>query len=693
MQHACQEVSRPFPPLGRAVAWLCTKGPLLRSADLQSAVSQDCILRSGRKARRVGLCRRLADCKSAIRQSATLRYGKQMPARNAARQSGGGSAVLPLFSAILGRLILGASLLAGAGQSWALKYPSNRDLAEQLQKLAATHPNVVHLKNVAATRASNNVWFVELGAGAPPERQRRPALLLVAGIEGNDLAGTACALAWVERLAQGYENNDTLRRLLDSTSIYVFPRLNPDAAASFFSKPKWETAVSSLPVDDDHDGLIDEDSPEDLNGDGLITSMRIEDPEGEFILDPVDPRLLLKADRTKGEKGAWRYLSEGRDNDGDGAWNEDGAGGVNFNRNFPFNYKFFAPWAGLHQVSEAETRALADFVVDHPNIGIVFTFGAADNLVQTPKNDGGNKRPPTSLQEEDIPYYRELGKNFRDTLGLKKELQTISEPGTFSDWMYFHRGRISLAARAWSPALQLELAKSESKKTDDKAKENKEAKDEKTEPKKEGPAEPEKGSGAAKVQESKKASDDKRNEEDREFLKWLEAHSPESVVPWKAFDHPDFPGKKTEIGGLAPFAKTNPPESLLEELAQKQAKFLTELAGKFPRVGVRKAVAKHLGESVYEVTIQVENTGYLPTSLAQGNTTREVFPTRVVLDLDQKALLSGSKISMLGTIEGSGGMKELRYIVHAKDRNRVGVEVISMLGGSVKTAIDLKEGN
>ena len=110
-----------------------------------------------------------------------------------------------------------------------------------------------------------------------------------------------------------------------------------------------------------------------------------------------------------------------------------------------------------------------------------------------------------------------------------------------------------------------------------------------------------------------------------------------------------------------------------------------------PRVAIRKAEAKHLGNSIYEVTIQVENTGYLPASIAQGNVTREVHPTRVILDLEGKSILSGSKITMLGAIEGSGGMKETRHIVHAKEIRTLQVEVISMLGGTVRTSIELKE--
>lgn len=590
------------------------------------------------------------------------------------------------FSRIFRWLTYGLFLPAIFTGAWALEYPTNRDLAKQLKEIARSQRKVVRVESFLKTLDKNELWFVELGAGKDEERKSRPALLLIAGIEGDDLAGTVSALTWVENLAKGYADDEKTRKLLDTTTIYIFPRFNPDGADSFFAKPKRQTLVNSRPVDDDHDGMTDEDGPEDLDGDGLIAWMRVEDPAGEFILDPVEPRLLIKADRSKGEQGAWRYLSEGRDNDKDEAWNEDGPGGINFNRNFPFNYKFFAPWAGLHQVSEAETRALADFIVAHPNIGVVFTFGSADNLIQTPKGEAP-KRPPTAIHEEDVALYRELGKAWRETLGLKKELSGTNESGTFSDWMYFHRGRLSLAARPWTPAMQIELAKSKPAKDAEKSKDEKKAKDEAAEAKKDEKPDAEKAGDKT----PKKAEGDTRNEEERAFLKWFNENSPESFVPWKPFEHPDFPGKKVEIGGYAPFAKTNPPEKLLDELAQKHSKFLTELAGKLPRVGIRKAEAKHLGNSIYDVTIQVENTGYLPTSLAQGNVTREVHPTRVVLNVDDKSILSGSKTTMLGPIEGSGGMKEVRCIVHAKDRARIEVDAISMLAGSARASIELRE--
>jgi hypothetical protein len=406
--------------------------------------------------------------------------------------------------------------------------------------------------------------------------------------------------------------------------------------------------------------------------------MRIEDPEGEYILDANDPRLLLKADRVRGEVGKWRYFVEGRDNDNDEAWNEDAPGGVNFNHNFPHNFKFFAPNAGVHQVSEGETRVMADFIVAHPNIAMAFTFGAADNLTQPPKAEaaGANKRPQTDLQPDDLPFYRELGKAWRDAFGLKKEVPGTSEPGTVSDWMYFHRGRLSLAARPWTAALQVELdkaAKPEAKKEEEK-------KDEKAEKPKEDKKDEKK--------EEKKPDD--RNQEERALLKWFDENAKESFIPWRKIEHPDFPGKTVEVGGYAPFARSNPPERLLEGLAQKHGAFLTQFAEKFPELRVRQSKVKSLGDGVFDITLQIENSGYLPTALTQGGTTREVHPTLVELKLDEKAILSGTKRAVLNAIEGSGGMREVRWIVHAPNTTKVGVSVRSTFAGSFDAEIELK---
>ena len=574
-------------------------------------------------------------------------------------------------------VLIGVTLLAmGLPLARGAEYYDNKSLGRRLASLAEGNPSLVRVDSIALSMRKRKVWLIELGKGTKQDRQTRPAMLVVAGIEGNDLIGCTAVVNWIEQLAEQYQPDADIAKLLQTTTIYIVPRLNPDAAEHYFADLKLETSSNHKPVDDDHDGLFDEDGPEDLNDDGLITWMRIEDPEGEYILDPKDDRLLLKADHLKSEIGAWRYLREGVDNDHDERWNEDGPGGVNFNRNFPYSYKFFAEDAGVHPVSEAETRALADFVIEHPNIAIVVTYGSADNLLKAPKGaePAGRRKPMTQIHQDDAGYYRVMGELYREGIGLEKELEGVSVPGAFSDWMYYHRGRFSLAARAWSPAVAVEISEA--------------AEEEEKEPQEQA-EEKEEEDFESRREEDGKDDKDKRNQQERKELKWFDEHAPEAFVEWRPIEHPDFPGRRVEVGGYRPFALTNPPAEMVGEITAMHADFLTKSAQRLPRIGVRKIECRHLGRSIYEVEIQVENTGFLPTVLEHGRTTREVHPTRLVMELDDESFLSGSRITNLPTIRGSGGMVELRYIVRVPEQEKIDFEVVSMLAGKVKGSVEL----
>jgi len=590
-----------------------------------------------------------------------------------------------LPSVLIRRRLFLALVLVGlfvAVSVHAATYHDDQALGKRLASLAKDAPRVCRVQTIATSLDQREVWLVELGAGTEEDRKTRPAMLVVAGIEGNDLVGSALVVSWLEKLVEERADDPNVAKLLETTTLYAIPRLNSDAAERFFATPKVETLVNGKPCDGDHDGLVDEDGPEDLNEDGLITWMRVEDKKGQYILDPNEDRLLMKADGLKGEAGKWRYLVEGIDNDKDEAWNEDGVGGVNFNRNFPYNYTFFAPDAGIHQVSEAETRALADFVVNHPNIGIVLTYGMADNLLKTPEGAKSfpRRQPATALDADDVPYYRAFGELYRETLGLEKEMEGASEPGTFGDWMYFHRGRLSLSVRPWSAALAVKLsAKDDEKAKDEKDKDaNEEEKDES-------------GTPAKKRGGKSKKDDDERSKDQREQLSWFDGHAPEAFVSWKPFEHPDFPGQRVEVGGYAPFAQANPPESVLDDLAAKHSGFLTELAARLPRVEMGRIKCTHRGESIFDIELHIENTGFLPTLLAHGRRSGEVHPTRLVLDLPAERFLAGTRTTYLPTLKGSGGDAEMRCTVHVPDQREIRFQIISTLGGRVEGVIDLTD--
>ena len=169
------------------------------------------------------------------------------------------------------------------------------------------------------------------------------------------------------------------------TSWYILPVGNPDAMAVVFEEPLRVNSRNSRPYNDDMDDQVDEDGPEDLNGDGYITSMRVKDPAGQWIAVEGEPRAMKKADWSKGEKGEFKLYTEGLDNDGDGKYNEDGPGGVNIGVNFPHLFKFHQVDGGAWAGSEPESHELMKFVFERPEIAMTFVFGKTNFCLSPPK--------------------------------------------------------------------------------------------------------------------------------------------------------------------------------------------------------------------------------------------------------------------------------------------------------------------
>jgi len=548
-------------------------------------------------------------------------------------------------------------------------------LSTALNVLQEENPDLIHVYSLCKSAENRELWVAEVGLGTEAERAVRPGMLVVAGIEGNRPAGTNAAVAFLDSLCESRKDSGDIGHLLETTSIYVIPRLNPDAAERYFMRPQMEFVTNTTPSDADHDGLTDEDGPDDLNGDGFVVSMRVEDPKGTYVEHPEQYGIMVEADPAKGEHGRWLLLAEGVDNDADEEWNEDPLGGVDLNRNFPFDYPWFEPTAGIHQICERETRALADFVIAHPNIAVVMTFAGNSTLLKKPESgertDG--RSPQTKIRNEDVDYYGELGEKYRELLAIEKEIETDNIPGSFVDWIYFHRGRLSLSAPLWSAKIAVALKTGEDE-------------GEKAE-------KPEEDEDSDKQEDSEKKKEkkiDERAKTERDYLKWVEKNAPDRFLPWTAIDHPDYPGQRVEVGGFAPFAMTVPPSDRLADIVKDESDFLIELAKRLPRIVINDIEIKNLGEGVFDITIYIVNEGYLPTVLAHGERTGEVLPTRLVIGLPDESILAGRNRWKLGPIKG-GESIERRCVVKTESGKTVDVEVVSALAGRDRKTIVLGE--
>ncbi|MCX6561875.1 MAG: M14 family metallopeptidase [Candidatus Aminicenantes bacterium] len=288
-----------------------------------------------------------------------------------------------------------ALMLAAAGAQDFGKYHNYAEMTALAQGLGKAYPEMVKIESIGKTRDKRDLWAIQIAAPAGVPPAERPGLLIAAGFEADHVYGSELALFTADYLLRGYPGNPAVKKALDENVVYILPRVNPDGAEFMWAPIQWARRTNTTPFDDDNDGRIDEDGPDDLNKDGFITVMRVKDPNGAYMIDPDDKRAMKKADPKKGERGEYSLFWEGIDNDGDGFINEDGPGGVNLNRNFMHEYPGYKAEAGRYMVSESETKAVLAWTVAHRNIAAILTFGESDNLIAAVNAQGryGSARP------------------------------------------------------------------------------------------------------------------------------------------------------------------------------------------------------------------------------------------------------------------------------------------------------------
>jgi hypothetical protein len=556
---------------------------------------------------------------------------------------------MKIHSGILVLAVIGmfmAPLTSVMGQ-----YQDHSQISKKIETLSRQYPDLCSVKSLVKTASGKDIWLITIGTGT---RDSKPGVAVVGGVDGKYLTGRELALGFADSILKNSSEND-IRELLNKITFYVIPDVSPDASDQFFSGLKYERSQNSRTTDEDRDFLYDEDPCEDLNKDGLITLIRIKDPAGNFIESDEDKRVMVTADISKGQTGSYLVYSEGTDNDKDGRFNEDGAGGVNFNRNLTYNYEEFGPNAGLYPVSEPETRAVVDFLYDRFNIYMVFSFGPQDNLGQPMKaserpgttQDQAQNQPPeqgmmrrergriTSILKTDELINKLVSDKYHEITGFKGAPSAISEQGNFMEWAYFHYGRYSFSTPGWWLAV-------------------------------------EKGKSAEAA-----------------FLKFADKiNMKDAFVPWTPIVHPDFPGKTVEVGGIRPFAVINPPQDTIGDLISLHYKFITAISAMHPELEFLDIKIEDAGENIFRLSLKVHNKGLFATNTEAGEPNIWTRIMRLSIEPSGgQTILSGLKVQRVQRLQGDESA-EFSWLISGK--GRVGINAGAANVGQVTTSVELK---
>lgn len=571
-------------------------------------------------------------------------------------------------------MLLVALLLLPEPISATRKYSDPAAVNRSIEQLRQANPSLVKVHKFAVTPGGREMLMIEIGKSGTSV----PAVLVGANFSGLTPLATEAAMSLASRVVSDASLNGKL-------TWYILPIGNPDAYARFFTRPLWSDPGNGRLFNDDTDDQTDEDGYNDLDGNGIITRMRVKAHDGTWVPVEGEPRLMRKADAAKGERGIYKLYTEGIDDDGDGQYNEDVPGGTNINNNFPHLFKKFGRRSGLYPGSEPESEAMLRFAFSHPEIAMVIAFGQTNYLLSPPKGgrkgsiDTGSIRIPREMgaslgidvsrtytlaevielvqpmlppgmtadesmiasflglgevvnpMPDDMIFYNEISSDYKEYLkkkGITAERLDPAQPeeGSFELWAYYHLGVPVFTIDFWG------LPKPKEEK-----KENQ---------------------GDEKKNDTVKADQQKGDPKEVAQLafsdKWLDGRG---FTPWKSYKHPTL--GEVEIGGFTPFSDNTPPESMIDSLLDLQLPYIPELVKRLPRLAIAEVKTTEKGGGVYQLEAWVTNEGYLSFPIAMGKRNKVPAPAILTLEGDGIEILSGKKRTPIGEV---GGMKSVKYV-------------------------------
>ncbi len=440
------------------------------------------------------------------------------------------------------------------------------EVLDLLRKLEQAYPNLVSLRTIGRSLEGRDLVVATITNQKTRTELEKPAMWIDANVHGNEIQGTEIVLYTAHFLTRAYGVIPEFTKLLDENCFYLLPSQNPDGRSYWFEAPNTSSSSRSgaRPIDNDGDGLFDEDPPNDLDGDGSITTMWKRDVEGDFVRDPSDPRGFKRVDaKEPGER--WRMAgSEGIDDDMDGLINEDPKGGDDLNRNWPRDWQpnYIQGGSANYPLSQPEPRAIAEFFVAHPNIaGVQSYHNNGGMILRGPGADYLDSTYPGA----DIAVYDELGKlgekllPYYKYMVIWKDLYTVH--GGFVNWTAEGLGIISFTNELWNDSEYFQ---------------------------RDG------------------ASDDASDKIARDKLLFGQ-----TFTEYKEFDHPTL--GKVLIGGSTKYGSRVTPAFLMEQECHRNFAFTIAQAEAMPKLKWARHEFKELGGGLFQLTIEVENENLVPT--------------------------------------------------------------------------------
>jgi hypothetical protein len=487
-----------------------------------------------------------------------------------------------------------------------------------LHDLAATHPGLVAIESYGRSHEGRDLWLATVTDNTSGSHDTKPAHWVDANIHSVEVTAGVATLWLLLHLVDGFGNDETVTRALETRTFYVVPRVNPDGVEwALADSPRHRrSSTRPWPWHDAHaaPGL----HPCDINGDGAVRMMRIADPDGAWVVSPDDDRLVVPTplEGTATTTARYRVVVEGEvvDHDGFTIPRPSPPQALDLNRNFPAGWGTDVSGSGDHPLSEPEIDALVRAIVARPNICGYNAFHTSGGVLLRPSSTVAD----SALPPMDVYVWSQLGARGTALTGYPVHSafedftwdRSVTMSGAADDWVYEHLGIYGWTTEFWDAVFAATGTKQ----------------------------------GVHTWYTGPTAADELA------VLRWSDEHGHDLFAPWTPFDHPQL--GEVEIGGWDLLTGwTNPPRSLLAQEVRGHADFAVVQALAAPCLEILRSSAVALGENTWRVEVGIANTGYLPTYISErARTNRLVRP--IVATLAGASVIDGAKRRELGQLAG-----------------------------------------
>ena len=540
------------------------------------------------------------------------------------------------------------------------RYYDYDEITQLVHELVDAYPELLTLQSLGKSELGQDLWLITLNNPKTGSDTEKPAMYIDGNVHGNEIQAAETVLYAVWYLTKSYGKVEQLTQLMDRVSFYFVPSQNPDGRAEWFAHPNspHSARTGQRPTDNDYDGLLDEDGPDDLDGDGSITQMWRFDPNGRYRRNEIDPRIIERA--PEGVKGELSRLgSEGIDNDGDGRVNEDGPGGYDMNRNWASDWQpnYIQYGAGDYPFDRPEANAVAQFILKHPNIAAGQSYHNAGGMIL---RGPGAKYLDKLYPRSDRMVYDEFGKAGEDLLPfynymvIHADLYTVH--GGFVNWLAEGLGIVSFTNELWT--------------------------------------------------NSRIMPDPDREFSEEERMHWQDRMLfGQTFTDYTEYDHPQY--GKILIGGGTKYSSRVTPPFMLEEGCHRNFAFTMFHASNMPEIHFKWVGIKKLDPQLWEVSVEIENTMIIPTRLALAAQKKIGLPDMLTFDGPTPVLAGTIKDRYARTISpvkehpermlvdrGIRGksISTFRYLVKGNEGDAVTLQYIAQKARDIETQFTLREG-